>query len=639
MMSRLFPILWLVAFAAALMPVAVYEAHFVLAACAILAAGVSFALLKHPFSQYAAPVDVAFLTPVFAFWGLAFVSVLLSDVAYTSFLYFCFFSVFPLSLCCTLLVRDKARFFHVAGAGIAAIFAALAVTALVQFFAFPDMLVYGRAHWPFADPNSLAGLLVPGFFCAFGVMIAAKNRLTSNLGLVLAILIAGVLLVAGSRGAIFALAGGVAVFAALAFAHFRKHVRCIGILVFAAAIMVALTQAGGTVASESTGYRLGKTVAGNLPVLWERPEIWRSTWEIIKDHLWTGTGIGTFFLYYNEYRGVDYHSAGRMAHSDPLQFWAEMGVFAPVLFYIFIAFAVALTAKALRKVPRDDVRRVQIVAPFCALGALVLHTHITFHFHVISILMVMGIVTGYWFWQARQVAGESFAALPALRLPDRQMLKIALIVPLLAATYVFLMLQGGHILGAAGQARLYAGDLQGFVRDINRASALSQRKDAESMIFAVNVPLGLLETPGRKMVPEEASLYLAQGNKLLDETWALNPRLAAVPYFRARLIKAAEVHGVAPQGDKETLLNDALRLNPLYFPARLDLARLHLKRQESKKAYDVIADGLKWQDAAFVPPEYFQMLAALSLEHGSSDIREYALKMLVKIRRANMGNP
>jgi hypothetical protein len=61
------------------------------------------------------------------------------------------------------------------------------------------------------------------------------------------------------------------------------------------------------------------------------------------------TGIGTFYLYYPAVNTGDYFSTGRMAHSDPLQFWAEMGVLAPLLFYGFIIAACAATRRAPEK--------------------------------------------------------------------------------------------------------------------------------------------------------------------------------------------------------------------------------------------------------------------------------------------------
>ncbi|MGB4058417.1 MAG: O-antigen ligase family protein, partial [Alphaproteobacteria bacterium] len=129
----------------------------------------------------------------------------------------------------------------------------------------------------------------------------------------LSILVLLAVVVTGSRGAVVSLCAGVIVLAVFAFPYFRKHVRCVGFLLVAGISFLFLTEfyvAGG---EGGAGQRVADTVAGRIPVLWQRPAIWNSAWQIIREHFWTGTGIGTFFLYYPEVRGGDPYSAGRMA--------------------------------------------------------------------------------------------------------------------------------------------------------------------------------------------------------------------------------------------------------------------------------------------------------------------------------------
>src|SRR5690606_5015736 len=104
-----------------------------------------------------------------------------------------------------------------------------------------------------------------------------------------------------------------------------------------------------------------------------------------------GTGIGNFFLYYPAYRAEDFSTAGFMAHNDPLQFAVEMGLLAPVLFYALLIMVLLRTLKSLRGIAGDNPRRLLILAPFFALAALVLHAHISFHFHVLALLMASGV--------------------------------------------------------------------------------------------------------------------------------------------------------------------------------------------------------------------------------------------------------
>src|SRR5688572_28169732 len=100
MMARVFPFIWLIAFAAAMMLFSGYEAHSVLFAVSILAVSLAFVILKADLPQQFAPICLVFLLPIFAFWDLTGWSVLFSEMPYLSFIYMGFFSVLPLTICC-----------------------------------------------------------------------------------------------------------------------------------------------------------------------------------------------------------------------------------------------------------------------------------------------------------------------------------------------------------------------------------------------------------------------------------------------------------------------------------------------------------------------------------------------------------
>ena len=216
-----------------------------------------------------------------------------------------------------------------------------------------------------------------------------------------------------------ALAGALAVFAALAWPHIRQHKRCSIVLGVGAVISSFLLQFHTDPQAGSAAWRIADTIGGAQPLLWDRPALWTGAIEIAKNHFWTGTGIGTFYLYYPEVRGNDLYSAGRTAHSDPLQFWAEMGIFAPVLFYVIGGVALVLTVRALGRLPRGDLRRVHIVVPFCALGAFAAQAHVNFPFNSPPLLMMAGLLTGYWFWRVREVLNGEWGRLKRLMLPVR----------------------------------------------------------------------------------------------------------------------------------------------------------------------------------------------------------------------------
>lgn len=606
------------------MPLAAFEAQFIFVAVTLLAAAVSFAVLKRDFAARVTPLDVTVLIPVFAFWALALASVALSEIPTISLIYFGVFSLSPLSFCCVLLAREKTWFFAVAGIGYALFAAGILLHEFVRFFIHGDDTF--RAGWPFADANALAGFLLPGLFAALGLMLGGKTRVHSNAGLVLAVLSAAGLMASGSRGGLVAAAIAFIIFAVLSWPQIRHHRRCIFAFLIAAAVLAILP---GIMPEHNAGERIVRTFTGEEPVLWTRPAIWAATWQIIREHVWTGTGIGTFYLYYPAVNTGDYYSTGRMAHNDPLQFWAEMGVLAPLLFYAFIIAACAATRRALKNIAPDDPARIHIIAPFCALGALVLHAHVNFPFYIPATLMLAGIFAGYWFAQVRSVLPDTGVVFPP---QYRQALKIILIVPLLAVLYGFMILQGSHIVFMRGDMRGQAGDLERFVSDINKASRMAERKNAEAVLMAAQINTAKLQAQGG--IPRAGAQQLYDETlALLDEAQKLNPRYAAIAYTRGLLARSRALLGLEGEGNQETLFLEALALDPRYYPARIELARYYTRKKNKDEAFIVLEEGRKWVDAANVPDAYYEMLASAAMEQGRHDISGFALARLARSER------
>ena len=78
-----------------------------------------------------------------------------------------------------------------------------------------------------------------------------------------------------------------------------------------------------------------------------RGVIWATSMKMAFDHFLTGTGLGTFYLYYpaNRIAALD-NSAGQWAHMDSLQLFVETGIAAPVLLYALAASVIFAALKA-----------------------------------------------------------------------------------------------------------------------------------------------------------------------------------------------------------------------------------------------------------------------------------------------------
>ncbi|MBK9562993.1 MAG: O-antigen ligase family protein [Micavibrio sp.] len=135
--------------------------------------------------------------------------------------------------------------------------------------------------------------MLPGLFAALGLMLGGKTRVHSNAGLVLAVLSAAGLMASGSRGGLVAAAIAFIIFAVLSWPQVRHHRRCIFAFLIAAAVLAILP---GIMPEHNAGERIVRTFTGEEPILWTRPAIWAATWQIIREHVWTGTGIGVLSL-------------------------------------------------------------------------------------------------------------------------------------------------------------------------------------------------------------------------------------------------------------------------------------------------------------------------------------------------------
>jgi len=463
----------------------------------------------------------------FSFWALAAVSILLSDMPTVSFVYFIIFSFFPVGFLCVFCAL-RLGFLTLRGLMVAvALFsAALIANGFIQYLFFHDYLKFGLVHWPLANPNSMAALLSCLFFACVGGVLAGAERAHKIIFLVLAVCLFAAFVLTGSRGGFVALVIGVLVLMGCLFAQCRAQYRYVTALVVGCVGAFVVLEL--FVGNNTLGQTLMDGSVSQAAHLWNREVIWAAGWQMFQDDFWVGRGIGTFAFYYPEYRDVADMSSGLAAHSDPLQFAIEMGVFAPVLFYAFVGAALVMSVRALLNV--EGMRRVLIVVPFCALGAFLLHTHITFHFYIPVLLVVSGAVLAVWLYgvldgrEARVLTGQKGA----------KVIYTFALVALTIAMVCFVSLQMSHVYARKATEARDSGDFDGFVYYINRADKISGGRNANALIYAASLSLSVLEADDGSVRMEQLREAYARGMDLLDKAYALNPKLPAVEEMRAR---------------------------------------------------------------------------------------------------------
>lgn len=525
------------------------------------------------------------------FWANAGLSILWSPAPLASFVAFCTFSLLPFGMIAFSRAPESFYRFCAWGAGI--VLGALACWVFIQYFWLREFLVHGQPRHPFANTNSFAALLALGFFPALGM--AASSGPAALLGA----LLGGAIAVIGGRAVILLTVIFTVIFLLVtrrsAFAGRRRLFAMMAGIVLACVLSLIFKATPGGAPVERLLEMQGIGA--------QRTLIWEGALALIRDHFPLGTGFGTFYLYYPQYRlPAEIYSSGYMAHSDPLQFAAETGIAAPALFYAFLLFAVLRMARSWRA-RRESL----LLAVFFGLGAMITHSHMDFDLYTPSILALSAPLLGWWL---RQTALPAAAAGQA---PMDNIRFAMLALPVLAALFVLQGFLRSEYHATVAQKEMIAGRMADFAADIEKSNRAGWGWNARPYLMAAAIPLGILEMGAP---PEEKAALIKKAESLLGRAADKNPRSATVPYLRARLALATEDKPAAQE-----YFRQALSLVPQHLSARKELADI-LPENES---YELLKDGLKWRYGRDNAPEYYAFVAALATARGDPQTAQEAL--------------
>lgn len=157
--------------------------------------------------------------------------------------------------------------------------------------------------------------------------------------------------------------------------------------------------------STSFGARVASTFdlgAGGLDV---RLAMWQGTLRLIRDHLWTGVGIGNFALAYVPYRSaVIYQNPGMQVehpHNELLNEAAELGPLGPlVLLWLFLR----VVQLGWRLARRAEARRAIVAGVLGGLAAAFAYSNLFYVLHVPASAMSVAILLGMLEGMDRKVA-------------------------------------------------------------------------------------------------------------------------------------------------------------------------------------------------------------------------------------------
>ena len=186
----------------------------------------------------------------------------------------------------------------------------------------------------FIHPNDFGSYIIfilPLTFCFFSSFLKRNQRIFLVINCLMGCFC---LLKTSSRGAWIGFLIGVIIY----FFFYKKK---ISIIVPLAAIFLIIISPHGF-------DRLKSLFTPEQNTVWERMQLWKGTWNMVKVHPLFGFGVNTFSRYFLEYKPVEYPDI-RYTHNSYLQMWSEIGIFGLLAFLAIIFTVLRITLRDMRK--------------------------------------------------------------------------------------------------------------------------------------------------------------------------------------------------------------------------------------------------------------------------------------------------
>ena len=249
---------------------------------------------------------------------------------------------------------------------------------------FLSRMTSNRVFASLVYPNALAGYLVVAFAPTLAWIWARSRGWDGRIKWVTLVFVGGLivycLLLTGSRGGFVAFAVMMLAGLACLLGRESRFRWLVPVTVVALAVVFFVGKSRGLihVGAESLESRL---------------DYWRGAWAIGRDHLWLGTGPGTFGSIYLKYKTASSEEA-QIVHNSFLQMWSDSGVFAAAIFTLLWLVALFDGFKLARQ-RKGDAAAAAVCA---ALTGWIVHTVVDFDLYVPGVAMpaflLLGILQG-----------------------------------------------------------------------------------------------------------------------------------------------------------------------------------------------------------------------------------------------------
>jgi O-antigen ligase len=188
-----------------------------------------------------------------------------------------------------------------------------------------------RIQASFVHPNDFAAYIItvlPLSFCLLSKGLKKGQRALLALNCLLG---AYCLLKTSSRSAWVGFAAGL-------FLYFLFYNKKLALIIPAAGLLFVILTPHGL-------ERITSLFAREQNTVWERTQLWKGTWEMVKVHPFLGFGVNTFSRYFADFKPAEYWGL-MYTHNSYLQIWSEIGIagLAAYIYAIFVTLKKSLRA-------------------------------------------------------------------------------------------------------------------------------------------------------------------------------------------------------------------------------------------------------------------------------------------------------
>ena len=287
----------------------------------------------------------------------------------------------------------------------------------------------------FHYPNGLASFLLLIVFLPFTLIFHGRSRLLSVASTLASAILSAGLILTYSRGGwaagLLALAFWILLEGRLVWAHRRRM--ALAAFLTLTLVLVATRRPAAEIAPRLASLTEATSRESPDPSFQWRQEIYAWTMHIIRDHPWTGTGIGTFPIAIKLYQRAPYIT-GLYAHSHYLQTAAEMGLPGLLVLVLFLAFLFRRGRRIIGSLePQSSDRSLAIGLAAGLLGSS-LHAAVDFGWSYPAVAVVLGVEAAMLLRLGTPPQDVATPRAPGPRALGPALLALSLIVALIAGT-------------------------------------------------------------------------------------------------------------------------------------------------------------------------------------------------------------